>query len=237
MSYASLGTAPDVERWRTDAELAAEAGISPPMLRAIRQVESGASPRAVRFEPHVFHRPSMTGGRYRAQVPYTPGEGRAASSVRSETERAAFERARRLDAAAAVKSTSWGSYQVLGDKLIRLYGTPDAGVAAFDADPVTVSDRLLVAWMKSRPAAVAAARAGDFAGFARLYNGPAYYVRHYDQRLATAFRAAQEEWDGVAHLIGSPVGRATVTSAAVLATLAVAAAGAFAYWAWKKRHG
>lgn len=231
MSYTYLGTAPDLDQWRRDAALAADAGISPPMVRAIRQIESGASSRAVRFEPHVFHR--ETGGRYRAQVPYTPGEGRSASSVRTETNRAAFERAKQLDAAAAVRSTSWGSYQVLGGHLIRLFGSPTTGVSAFDSDPDTVSDRLLVAWMRANPPALAAARANNFAEFARRYNGPAYYVRHYDQRLAAAFEAARREWAEVASLIGSPVG---VTGGVVLGTLTLAAAGLFAYWAWKRRN-
>lgn len=179
--------------WRADEALADAIGIDPPMLRAIRTVESNGKPSAVRFEPHVFHR--ETDDRYRVEVPYTPGEGRAASTVRSETNRAAFTRAYALDPSAAVRSTSWGAYQVLGGALIQLYGSPAAGVAAFDRNPAVVSDELLVAWFSSRPDALAAARVHDFAEFARRYNGPMYYVRGYDRKLADAYNTARRQWE------------------------------------------
>ena len=178
--------------WAQDEALADAMGIDPRMLRAMRAVESHGKPSAVRFEPHKFHR--ETAGAFRDQVPYTPGEGRPASAVRSETNRAAFERAYRLEPAAAVRSTSWGAYQVLGGVLLRLYGSPAAGVQAFDRSPTRVSDELLVAWFADRPDALAAARSHDFGAFARLYNGPLYYVRGYDQKLAEAYEVALRQW-------------------------------------------
>lgn len=178
--------------WAQDEALASAIGIDPSMLRAIRTVESSGKPSAVRFEPHVFHR--ETGGAYRGEIPYTPGEGRAASTVRSETNRAAFERAYRLDPDAAVRATSWGAYQILGGHLIRLYESPSAGVRAFDRNPARVSDELLVAWFADRPDALEAAREHDFAGFARRYNGAMYYVRGYDRKLAEAYEIALRSW-------------------------------------------
>lgn len=178
--------------WSQDEALADAIGLDPPMLRAIRTIESSGKVGAVRFEPHIFHR--ETDDRYRAEVPYTPGEDRAASTIRSETNRAAFERARQFDAAAAVRATSWGAYQVLGGHLLRLYGSPAAAVAAFDRNPAAVSDELLAAWLATNPAALAAARAHDFTEFARRYNGSMYYVRRYDERLAEAYAVALREW-------------------------------------------
>lgn len=137
----------------SDSELASRAGIPTPVVKAIRAVESSGNPRAVRFETRLFR--ERTG---------TTIEGH------SRTE---FEQAFRQNPQAAVESTSFGLYQVLGSALIRLYGTPQAGVAAFDADPRTVSDRLLAEWFRSRPAAKTAANSGDYRELARLYNGSA----------------------------------------------------------------
>lgn len=178
--------------WRQDEALASAIGLDPPMLRAIRAIESSGKTNVVRFEPHIFHR--ETDDHFRAEVPYTPGEGRAASTVRSETNRTAFERAYRLNPGAAVRATSWGAYQVLGGHLIRLYDSPAAGVAAFDRNPAAVSDELLAAWLAANPAALAAARAHDFTEFARRYNGAMYYVRRYDERLAEAYEIALRAW-------------------------------------------
>ncbi len=164
----------------TDAELAARAGIPLRILLAIRAVESGGRASAVRFEPHVFHR--QTDDRFRAQVPYTPARG-AVSLTPSETNRAAFERAFRLDPVAAVRSTSWGLYQVLGGHLLRVAGPgPASAVAAFDADPTRLSEEVLVSWFADNARARAAAQRGDIEALAELYNG--------SQRWAASVRRA-----------------------------------------------
>jgi hypothetical protein len=51
--------------------------------------------------------------------------------------------------------------------------TPEANaaVAAFDADPADVSDKLLAAWLVANPKALAAAKADDVEEFVRRYNG------------------------------------------------------------------
>lgn len=168
-----------------DQELADQAGIPLRILFAIRRVESAGSVRAVRFEPHLFHRD--TGGRFtRAQVPWTPAPGRGSVSLTaSETNRAAFERAFRLDPRVAVTSSSWGAYQVLGGHLLRVAGSdPARAVAAFDADPERVGEAMFLSWMRSNAAAQRAAQAGDIETLAELYNG--------SQRWATSVRRALE---------------------------------------------
>ncbi len=154
-----------------DAALAARAQIPIDVLRAIRAIESG-SPRAVRFEDHVFNR--LTGDRFATRI-----------AADSHT-RTAFEIARAFDAANAVRATSWGSYQVLGGHLLRLYGTPDAAVAAFDAAPQAVSEQLLISWFESNPRAAAAARAHDIATLGAEYNGSTRWVERVTAALADA---------------------------------------------------
>lgn len=158
----------------------------------------------MRFEPHLFkaRRPDLvveiprdtpvTEAHPRrltawaaGKVPYTPGydhtgHPRAASSSAEETDRVAFERAYALDRVAAVDSSSWGSYQELGDAFQcvlpqhSILDTPEeAGiaVAAFDADPAGVSDRLLEEWLHDNPKAVQAMIGGDVPEVVRRYNG------------------------------------------------------------------
>jgi len=161
----------------SDATLAAAAGIPVDILRAIRELESSGRVNAVRFEPHVFNR--ETNDRYRSQIPFTPDPTRGVSLVASETNRAAFERASTFNARAAIRSTSWGLYQVMGPALLRIYPTDPVG--HFDRNPAGVSDELLVEWFRSRPAAVAAANARNIQELARLYNGS----QRWGERLMT----------------------------------------------------
>jgi len=160
----------------SDASLAVQTGIPIDFVRAIRAVESGGNPSAVRFEPHVFWRDrkslshSATGPQIFAAlsqaelnlVPYTPGNtdwrtahglapcriSRAASCTASETNEAAMNRAWAVNAAQTMAATSYGSFQVLGGHLLALYGNdPVRALAAFRADPSGVSDSLLKHWL------------------------------------------------------------------------------------------
>jgi len=192
--------AASADGWQTDKPKAIQAsdeikrasettGISERMLMAFERTESGGNPRAIRFEPHLFVRlkPELKG-----KIPFTPGPKRF-SITRGETGRAAFERAYKLDAAAAVKSSSWGLFQVLGGHLIKVHGSPSAGVVAFDKSPRLVSFELVAAWFNANPAAVTAANNLDWEGLVRRYNGPgnvpAYskiLKSHYDKLSNTA---------------------------------------------------
>jgi hypothetical protein len=222
----------------TDAELAARAGIPLRILLAIRAVESGGRASAVRFEPHLFH--ARTGSDptcrsspsrctaeqiraaarpdYLAVVPWTPSGrvGRpSVSYVRSETNRAAFERAFRLDPVAAVRSTSWGEYQVLGGHLLSTQGgTPAQAVAAFDRDPVGVGRAMLISWFASNSAARELAQRGDIEALAMLYNG--------SREWAVALRRALER---IPEGTGAGLG---------LGALAIVALAVYAVWCWRR---
>lgn len=184
-------------------EIAKRTGCPLRFLVGVEAVESGGNPKAVRFEPHLFkrHRPELIveiprdtpqgpagstrrQAREKRKIPYTPGRmrdgtPRAASSIATETDRAAFEFAFLLDPVAAVLSSSWGSYQQLGGSFARALdiGALDTvaeaseAVARFDADPQGVSDLLLAAWLLGNPKALEAAKKGDVEEFVRRYNG------------------------------------------------------------------
>lgn len=207
--------------------------------------------------------PTATGGQIRdamsaaqfAQVPYTPCStswrtahglapcmrhgavyNHAASLVSTETNRAAFERARRVNQEAAINATSWGLYQVLGEHLLRAFPGSADPVAAFYADPLDTSNRMLVSWFRSRPSAAAAARSvpPNFGELAAAYNGS----QAWGTNVARAFAR------GDMGIVRSGAARVVAEAAETVAehpapvALGVAMFGAaayFAWWAYKKR--
>lgn len=134
-------------------------------LVALRAVESGGNPRAVRFEPHLFkaRRPSAVltlarppryptpeqalalsrerlAARQAGLVPYTPGydhdgHPRAASSSSFETDREALDFAVKIDPSDAVLSTSFGSTQALGAAFQAIL--PQHRILASDGDALS----------------------------------------------------------------------------------------------------
>lgn len=214
MSYAAPGGLGDA-----DDVLAGRAGIPVRILRAIRILESGGSPSATRFEPHVFNR--LTRSRYAAQIPFTRDPERHISLVRAETNRAAFEHAKRLDSEAAIKSTSWGLYQVLGGHLLRVAsGDP---VRYFDRNPEEVSAEMLASWFRASPAAARAAQAGNITELARRYNGSERWGRRLTQILESG-RA-----DVARRIVGTTSGSAVPWFGVAMVGVGVAFAG-WAFW-------
>ena len=163
-------------------ETANALGIPVEVIQTIESVESGGRPSAIRFEPHLFlrHKPSLS-----LDIPFTRGP-RGFSVTRSETDQSAFEHAFELDPEAAVKSTSWGLYQVLGSHLIKAYGNARLGVDSFYANPLEASYRLLVSWFKGNRRALDAARAKDWDELAKRYNGPGN-AEKYSEALAREY--------------------------------------------------
>lgn len=167
-------------------EVARRAGIPLPVLKAIRKVESRGKPSAIRFEPHLFHRhrPDLA-----ARVPYTRSD-RGYSLVATETNAAALERAMEAHPEAAIRSASFGSYQVLGGYLLEAYpGAPGDAYAAFKSNPSEASDLMVAAWFKDNRRARDAANSNppDFRALAKAYNGPNFHVHKYDERLSAAW--------------------------------------------------
>ena len=167
--------------------VARKAGIPERVLRAIQKVESRGSAKAVRVEPHLFHRkrPDLA-----SKVPYKKNPKRGYSTTATETNRAALERAILVDAKTAIESTSFGKYQVLGRYLLNAYGkSPEECYECFRLDPLGASNLMVAAWFKDNPRAREAANAVpvDFTGLARCYNGPKYYVHKYDEKLKAAY--------------------------------------------------
>ena len=147
----------------------------------------------MRFVPHLAHRKL---GERACCIPYTPqSRTKRWSLVRSETSRAAFDRAYAAhdDQAwrrAIIESSSWGLFQVLGRHLIDLFGVDDA-VSAYGADEIIVSHALLSSWFISNPTALGIARSDDpdIEELVAHYNGRGPNVANYSAKLRAALAA------------------------------------------------
>lgn len=185
---------------QADIQAAAEQlGVEAAAVHAVHRVESrgrGFLPDGrvlILFERHIFYRElakkhgRAAAERWAREAPHicskTPGGYRGGVA-----EYPRFSRAFGIDAEAAMKSCSWGMYQIMG------FNHKSCGFATVDE---------LVDAMKSGEAAQLAAFARfiaadkglhtalknkDWPDFARRYNGPAYQKNDYDSKLAAAYR-------------------------------------------------
>jgi len=147
----------------SDTSLASRADIPPTVMRSIRAIESSSSSSAVRFERHLFAR--LTG---------VTIDGTGTSRATFDQVLATYPQYREE----LIRSTSWGSYQVLGHALLETH--PSDPIESFDRDPNGVSDDVLVRFFNTSPPARRAANAvgtdpseANIAELARVYNGDA----------------------------------------------------------------
>lgn len=100
-----------------------------------------------------------------------------------------LQEAMALDEDAALESTSWGLFQILGSNGVSMgYGSVQGFVTAMVASEAEQLDAFV---MFCRINHLTEALGGlDWATFARGYNGPAYRVNAYDTKLEAAFQRA-----------------------------------------------
>jgi N-acetylmuramidase/Putative peptidoglycan binding domain len=137
----------------------------------------------IRFERHIFHR--LTGGRFDDGDISDESAGGYGASGSHQYDRLARAIAR--DRAAALKSTSWGIAQILGENHMPAgFSTVEGMVAAM----VASEDQQLAAWGSFLAATGLAAplKAHDWAAFARGYNGRNFAINKYDVRLNAEFQ-------------------------------------------------
>ena len=187
-------------------ETAASLGIDPNILLAISRVEAGPQgAEAVRFEPHLF----LKGPNKNADIPYTRGDSDCPERRReggcvpyvsyqaNETDRAAFDRAYAIDPQAAVRSASFGLFQVVPfGQLSYLSEDPEEFKRKFDSDPLGLSYELLEARLstpKNGINMVDAANNRDWTAFATAYNGRDQAKQSYVAKLEATFNSTLEQ--------------------------------------------
>ena len=173
---------------RAIEQAARDLGCQVAAVRAVIDVESrGGFQRDRRpkilFERHYFHR--LTKGRHSGRHPdiSNPQWGGYGLSA-AQYDR--LHRAIALDRDAALRSASWGAFQIMGDNY-KVCGFDN--VEDFVATMVESEDGHLDAFVKfvKKNRIDDELRRLDWAGFARRYNGPAYRKNKYDTKLAAAF--------------------------------------------------
>lgn len=167
---------------------AAKIGCQVASVRAVIDVESRGGFLAdgrpkILFERHYFAR--LTKNRHNADHPdiSNPKWGGYRGGA-AEYDRLA--RAIRLNRDAALRSASWGAFQIMGDNC-KLAGFAD--VESFVAAMVSGEAAQLgafVSFVKKTGLDDELIRR-DWAGFARGFNGPAYKANKYDEKLAAAY--------------------------------------------------
>jgi hypothetical protein len=175
------------------ADAARQLGCDVAAIRAVAQVESGGRsgfladrrPKIL-FESRKFSK--LTGGRYDASHP----DISTASWVRNYRGGAAeYERlaqAMALDRAAALKSASWGMFQILGEN----HGAAGfADVEAFVAENCRSEGGQLRCFVNF---VIHEGLAGHLIGrnweeFARRYNGPRFAENNYHTKIAQAYES------------------------------------------------
>lgn len=182
--------------------LAKKIGLTERILKAIRIVESRGNSKAIRFEPHIF---LSYRGDLKKEIPYTPHSNKIATDyTATHTDEAAFLNAFKFDGPAAIKSTSFGLYQVvlkyadlsISTNQVIKNAVKDQESATeflklFNSNPILVSDELLVSWFSANKKVARFAKQKKWKEFALRYNGKECCgpssVNKYDEKLKKAY--------------------------------------------------
>ncbi len=173
-------------------QAAATLNVDIPAMKAVATVESrgsgfvGGRPKIL-FELHYFRK--FTDGKYdrshpHLSAPYSSKKVRKASYHKDQW--VVLQEAYDLDADAAIRSCSWGMFEVMG-AFHDMGGWSDS--ESFMRD-MFVSEtqhlRLFIGYCRETHL-VGYLGKHDWRGFASHYNGPDYRVNQYDTKLARAF--------------------------------------------------
>lgn len=186
------------------AELAFRIRVSEDHMRAVVEVEAGGRPfdrqgrPSMLFEPHVFWRnlpPQKQKVAEEQGLAYR--DWRAGNYPSDSYPR--LKQAMAIDETAALRSASWGAAQILGENHVAVgYPTVQQMVLAFMDDArnhIEAMVRFILANNLHEDI-----RAGRWANFARVYNGPGYARNGYDRKLAEAYT----RWTRIADVAWSP---------------------------------
>jgi hypothetical protein len=164
-------------------------------IKAVAEVEapgsgflSSGEPRIL-FERHKFH--NHTGGKWDKTHPNI-SHPKWGGYGKESAQHGRLQEAAALDREAALKSASWGRFQILGENYKQAgFDTLQAFINAMYRDEASHL-RAFVQFLKNDSRLLTALQKRNWATFARYYNGPAFAEHQYDVRLASAYR----KWGG-----------------------------------------
>lgn len=181
-------------------------GISTAALAAVVEVESngitfarveGRNVPVIRIEGHYFDRlvPASKQKAARAAGLASPKAG-AVKNPKSQADRyRMFQRMCDIDKDAAIMSCSWGVGQVMGVHWRKLEFASPAAFHTFVMSGLRNQIEVMVRFIEENGLLDELQRR-DWAGFARIYNGPRYKDNAYDVKMAKAYAV----YNGVASI-------------------------------------
>lgn len=189
-----------LQRILTDADFARaakELDVEIAAIRAVAEVEAAGAGflpdgrPAILYEAHVFHK--ETGGKHasakdrRGVALSSPSWNQKLYGATGAAQHNRYEDARALDADAANKACSWGTFQILGQNhKVCGFNTSQEFVDAMWTGGASAHLDAFVKFIKGNNLD-GALRNKQWAAFARGYNGPAYAANAYDKKMASAY--------------------------------------------------
>ena len=143
---------------------------------------------AILFERHYFHRlTKKVFGKTHPDISNPTAGGYGLFSAQYPK----LYRAAVLDEESALRSASWGMFQIMGDNYVACGFDSVAGFVTAMLDRETRHLDAFVSFISSSSAMLKALRDKEWATFARLYNGPNYAINDYDTNIADAYTQLQ----------------------------------------------
>jgi hypothetical protein len=132
------------------------------------------------FERHYFYK--LTNGKFATSHPDICSSQAGAYGKFSE-QYPKLERAMKLDKSAALRSASWGAFQIMGDNFRQAgFASVEDFVAAMK-ESVEKQVAAFISFVKNSATLSRAIRQKDWTTFARTYNGPGYAANQYDVKM------------------------------------------------------
>ena len=159
-------------------------------IKAVAEVESRGNGfyasgfPVILFERHIFRK--YTNGRYNKSHPHLSGPaGNYGAAGRNQIRK--FNEAFALDPIAAMKSCSWGKFQIMGfNHAVCGYETVGEFVDAMKESEGKHLDAFVEFVIANKLAGHL--RTKDWASFAKGYNGAGYQKNKYDTKMANAYK-------------------------------------------------
>ena len=184
----------------TDADFARaakELNVEVAAIRAVAEVEAAGAGfiadgrPAILYEAHIFHKHTKgahSNARDRRGVALSSAKwNKSLYGATGTNQHNRYEDARKLDADAANKACSWGTFQILGENHQACgFDSSQAFVDAMWTGGASAHIDAFVKFIQANKLD-GALRKKDWATFARGYNGPAYAQNAYDKKMASAY--------------------------------------------------
>jgi hypothetical protein len=160
-------------------------------VKAVQFVESGKLPYdkkgrpTILFERHLFSQ--FTFRRYDAHFPAISNPAPGGYSWPELDQYVRLQHAYALDPIPALRATSWGGFQILGDNFHEAGCDSVGAFIRAVCGSIQQQKDTFVHFVKSNHARLVALQKKDWAQFALHYNGKHFKINHYDTQLAKAY--------------------------------------------------